>query len=207
MSTDKPIAIEAEPVIPYVQPDQAADCLKPIIEPYMQRMGFLPNALMIHMHRPEIAEIAWQLNNRVMRDPSSTLDVQLKRKCGALASALNGCRYCTAHSCHMLKRPKGADSEGWGFSDEDLIGLMNGSAAPANETEAACFEFVRVATKDPSNVPVALLERLKEHLSPPQIVELAFVVAFWKFYNTIHDSLHIPIEAALIDDGVYVDHA
>jgi alkylhydroperoxidase family enzyme len=58
--------------------------------------------------------------------------------------------------------------------------------------------FVGAASADPTAVSDALLQRLREHLSPEQIVELAAVVGFWKMYNTIHDSLHIPIESALL---------
>ena len=46
---------------------------------------------------------------------------------------------------------------------------------------------------------------LKKHLTPPQIIELACVVGFWKFYNTVHDSLHIPVESQLLQDTGYVD--
>jgi hypothetical protein len=35
------------------------------------------------------------------------------------------------------------------------------------------------------------LQRLKKHLTPAQIVELACVVGFWKIYNTMHDSVQI----------------
>ena len=71
--------------------------------------------------------------------------------------------------------------------------------------EAACFEYVRAASSDPSNVPMEVLQRLKKHLTPPQIVELACLVGFWKFYNTVHDSLHIPVEEHLLNDTRYVD--
>jgi hypothetical protein len=40
---------------------------------------------------------------------------------------------------------------------------------------------------------------------PPQIVELACVVGFWKFYNAVHDSLHIPLESHLLKDSGWVD--
>jgi hypothetical protein len=64
---------------------------------------------------------------------------------------------------------------------------------------------VRAASTDPTSVPVEILQRLKQHLTPPQIVELACVAGFWKFYNTVHDSLHIPVESQLLQDTGYVD--
>ena len=48
-------------------------------------------------------------------------------------------------------------------------------------------------------MPKAILDRLAETLTPPQAVELACVVGFWKMYNGIHESLGVPIEAALLD--------
>ncbi|SRR5579875_983208 len=209
MQTPPPkVTIEAEPFIPYVEESAYPENLKPVLEPYKRRMGFIPNALKLYMHRPEIAETLWTLNSRIMRDPSSTIDQQLKRKLAAVACAINGCAYCTAHSCAMLKRPRGMEGEeGWGLSEEELQSLIAGTYVPKNEFERICFDYVRAASADPTSVPEEILERLKRHLTPPQVIELACVVGFWKFYNTVHDSLHIPIESFLLRDTGYVDLA
>ena len=199
------IAIEAEPFIPYVPESQFDARLKPVVEPYKKRMGFLPNALKLYAHRPDIAEVLWSLNSKVMRDPSSTLDQLLKRKLAAVACATNGCAYCTAHSCAMLKKPRSADFEGWGISEEELQSIVAGTFQPKDEMERVCFDYVRAASEDPTSVPVELLQRMKQHLTPPQIVEVACVVGFWKFYNTVHDSLQIPVESQLLQDTGYVD--
>mgnify|MGYP000853332459 CR=1 FL=1 len=199
------VLVEAEPFIPYVKEENFAPNLKPVLEPYKKRMGFLPNALKLYAHRPEIAETLWKLNSNVMRDPSSTLDQFLKRKLAAVACATNGCAYCTAHSCSMLKKTRDSDFEGWGLSEEELQGLITGDYEPKDEFERACIDYVRAASEDAPNVPDEILQRLKQHLTPAQIVELACVVGFWKFYNTVHDSLHIPVESQLLQDTGYVD--
>ena len=200
MSTDGQTAmpLEASPFIPYADPASAPVYMQEALEKYEERMGFVPNALRFYLHRPEIASVLWDLNNKVMRDPSSTLDLQLKRRLGAYASRTNGCKYCTTHHCEILQSPSGFGAEGWDMDDEELARLLNGEPDPANAFEAACFEFVRQASADPTSVPDETLETLREHLSPEQIVELAAVVGFWKMYNTIHDALHIPIESRLL---------
>src|SRR5580698_7056102 len=101
------LKVEPEPFIPYVPAEEVVKQLGTTVEPYMKRMGFLPNALKLYAHRPEIAETLFRLNSNIMRDPSSTLDQFLKRKLAAVACKTNGCAYCTAHSCNMLMRPKG----------------------------------------------------------------------------------------------------
>ena len=61
----------------------------------------------------------------------------------------------------------------------------------------------RVGARDAWDAAVA--NHVMTAVTPPQIVELACVVGFWKFYNTVHDSLHIPIEKHLLGDTGYVD--
>ena len=206
IASPKPkVLVEADPFIPYVKEEDFDPRLKPVLDPYKKRMGFLPNALKLYAHRPEIAETLWRLNSNVMRDPSSTLDQLLKRKLAAVACAINGCAYCAAHSCSMLKKPKDNAFEGWGLSEQELQDIITGVYQPKSEMEKACFDYVRSASEDPTSVPDEILQRLKEQLTPPQIIELACVVGFWKFYNTVHDSLHIPVESQLLGDTGYVN--
>ncbi len=199
------VTSEGEPFIPYVPENDYPARLRPVLDPYMRRMGFLPNALKLYIHRPEIAETLWKLNDNVMRDPSSTLDRFLKRRLGAVASKVNGCTYCTSHHCAILHNSPESGAEGWGLGFDDLENLLAGDLEPRDEFERVCFDFVRAASEDPRNVPQPIYDRLVKLLTPPQIVELACVVAFWKFYNTVHDSLKVPLEAALHPYSGYVD--
>jgi uncharacterized peroxidase-related enzyme len=197
--------VEKAPFIPYVAEKDYPERLKPVLQPYMQRMGFIPNALKLYMHRPEIAETLWKLNSNIMRDPSSTLDQGLKRKLSAICSKENGCTYCAAHCCDMLKKPVSGESEGWGMSRDDVTSLVRGDLSPKDEFERVCIDFARASSTNPGAVPDEVFERLKKLLTPPQIIELSCVIGFWKMYNTIHDALRIPIEAHLEHDTDFVD--
>src|SRR6266478_7166878 len=162
------VLFETDPFIPYLREQDFDTRLKPVAEPYKKRMGFLPNALKLYAYRPEIAETLWKLNSNVMRDPSSTLDQLLKRKLAAVACATNGCAYCTAHSCAMLKKPKELGFEGWGISEEELQDIVTGSYVLKSEMERACFDYVRSASEDPTSVPDEILQRSEEHTSELQ---------------------------------------
>src|ERR1700752_406344 len=121
IATPKPkVLFEADPFIPYLREQDFDARLKPVVEPYKKRMGFLPNALKLYMHRPEIAETLWKLNSNIMRDPSSTLYQCLKRRLSAICSKTNGFTYCTAHSCGILKKPVDGTDEGWGMSRDEV---------------------------------------------------------------------------------------
>ena len=179
---------EETPFIPYADRDALPDQLKAPLEAYEARMGFMPNALKMYMHRPELLACLIQLNNTVMRDPSSHLDAGLKRRIAAICSFLNQSAYCVAHNTNTLMTDTEDESEGWDFKPEDIA-----------------IEYARAATIDHANVPRDLLDRLAACMTPPQVVELGCVVGFWKMYNSVHEALHIPVEAALLGNVAFLD--
>ena len=190
--------LESDPIIPYADPAGLPGALRSAIESYARRMGFLPNALKLYMHRPQILKCLIELNNTVMRDASGHLDDGLKRRVAAVCSALNHSPYCVAHNANTLKGDPDGDGEGWGWSGDDVRALLDPEFEPEDPVEGACFAFARAATRDPSDVPQAVVSRLTEALTPPQVIELACVVGFWRMYNSIHESLYVPIEDELL---------
>ena len=188
---------EKSPFIPYADRDALPESLKAPLADYERRMGFMPNALKLYMHRPEILALLIRLNNAVMRDPSSKLDAGLKRRISAICSFLNKSAYCVAHNANTLMTDTDGDGEGWDFSDDDVMKLLDPSYAPDDPAEKAAIRYARAATEDPTDVPRELLGELAERMTPPQVVELACVVGFWKMYNSIHEALDIPIETEL----------
>ena len=196
---------EEAPFIPYADRDALPEELKAPLEAYEQRMGFMPNALKLYMHRPELLACLIQLNNTVMRDPSSTLEAGLKRRIAAICSHLNKSAYCVAHNTNTLMTDEAGNGEGWDFTDDDVMTLLDPGYAPDDPAERVAIDYARAATLDHSNVPRGVLDALAEHMSPPQIVELACVVGFWKMYNSVHEALHIPVEEALQGNTAFLD--
>jgi alkylhydroperoxidase family enzyme len=173
------------------------------IDNVRERMGHVPNSYRYHLHRPEIAEVAMSLARVINHDGSSKLDKFLKRRIALVCSSVNGCAYCTSHQCAFLARPPVDGEEGWSLDEEQLRQIIAGIDSPKDEVERVCFDFARAASIDSSSVPEDVYSRLKRLLSPEQIVELGFVVAMWKFYNTLHDSLRFPVDPELAH---YADH-
>jgi uncharacterized peroxidase-related enzyme len=197
---------ESKPFIPYLDERAFSPEIQELLGPYKKRMGFFPNALRFHARRPDIAAAAWRLNNKIMRDPGSTLDQFLKRRLSTIASVVNRCRYSVAHTCSILGRSD-PNSESWGMTEAQIRALVDGTEQPRDEKERVCLDFVRAASADPTAVPQEIYARLTQLLTPEQIVELAYVVAFWKFYNTFNDCLQIPIESHLASNVKYMPGA
>lgn len=159
-------------------------------------IGVVPNAGRTYAHRPDIARLIHTMYTTIVLSPASELGVGLKNKLAVICSSINGCVYCTSHQCSQAQKPV-ADGGRWGLGDDEVLGLISGCGEGGDEVERLCFEFARTASTSPGSVPVELLERLKLVLNPAAIVELGCVVSMWKFYNTMHDSLHIPPEAMM----------
>ncbi len=188
---------ENAPFIPYADPGALGGELRAPLAAYEKRMGFMPNALKLYAHRPEILAALIRLNDAVMRDPSGHLEPALKRRIAAICSRLNDSAYCVAHNVNTLTGRSPGPGEGWDLSDREVDELLDPSYAPKDATERLAIAYARAATPDPGTVPETLLAELAERLTPPQIVELACVVGFWRMYNGIHEALHVPIESAL----------
>jgi uncharacterized peroxidase-related enzyme len=199
---------EAEPLIPYVDPEDFDPILKERSEKYSQRMGFLPNCNKLYAHRPAIAAPLWDLNSAIMRDESSTLPQGLKRRIATRLAKLNNSTYCVSHHCGIMQREDDENrlkDEGWGVGDEDVRSLLVDSGNGADDFEKACFDFADAMTLDPTTISDEIYDRIKQHLSPAQIVELSAVVGFWKLYNTIHSGLKVPLEEHLLEFSGWIN--
>ena len=197
MTTDERAGLESDPIVPYADPADLPAPLRSATESYRQRMGFLPNALKLYMYRPQILKCLIEINNTIMRDASGHLDEGLERRIAAVCSALNHSPCCVAHNANTLKSSVEGEGEGWGWSDAEVRALLDPGFEPDDPVEAACFAFARAATRDPSDVPQTVIARLTEALTPPQVIELACVVGFWRMYDSIHESLYVPVEDEL----------
>lgn len=189
--------VETPPPIPYVSDAALAGEFQERIQRAQELMGFVPNSIRTYLHRPEIADLVMTMAATIIKSPTSTLSRQLKSKLGVICSATNGCQYCTSHQCNIAQRPERIGPGAAALGDTELQALISGMDTGADDVERICFEFARAASRQPDAVERDLLERMKQVLTTPQIVELAAVVGFWKFFNTVHDSLHLPGEAAL----------
>jgi uncharacterized peroxidase-related enzyme len=188
---------EGQPTIPYANETTLDPALKEVMRQTREMLGVVPNAAKTYANRPEIAKAIHPFYSAIVLSESSCLDIKLKNKLGIICSSTNHCLYCTSHQCSLAQNSSAIDMTTSGLTDDELMGLISGIDEGKDETERLCFEFARVASRGPSDVSIELLDRMKAHLSTEQIVELGCVVAMWKFFNTMHDSLHIPSETGM----------
>jgi uncharacterized peroxidase-related enzyme len=160
--------------------------VRPHLDYYVSRMGFLPTTIHLYCHVPWIAEYLFNLNNAIMRDERSTLSEHFKYKLAIIASRDNECEYCTAHHAVTLQRR-------WGYDEAQVEGVLKMSQA-ADEKEQAAFDFVHQMSLDPASVTDELRARLASHYTPQEVMNIVLVAGFWKMYNAMHTAMAAPIE-------------
>jgi uncharacterized peroxidase-related enzyme len=194
---------ESEAFIPYPPIGERLEHIpinvRPEVHYYISRMAFLPNAIKLYLHNPWSAEHLIRFNNAVMRSEQGSLSEEFKYRLAFVASRDNECTYCTAHHAATLKRR-------FNYSEDDLSGLLS-LDQPTDAREEAAFEYVHQASLDPAGVTDDMRQRLAEHFTPEEVMEITLVMGFWKMYNTMHTALGVPLEDPVAHEAGWVNVA
>jgi hypothetical protein len=102
---------DAESFIPYPPIGDSLEYVpinvRPELNYYISRMGFLPHTIKLYIHNPWSAEHLFRLNNAIMRSEQGSLSEQFKYRLALVVSRDNECTYCTAHSHYDAQAPLG----------------------------------------------------------------------------------------------------
>lgn len=150
-----------------------------------ERLGFVPNSLLIMAHRPEIVRAFVPLAAAVMGP--GTVSPQLKQLVAYIASTAAGCRYCQAHTAATtahLDMPAEKLEAAWQFETADRF----------SAGEKAALRLARDASVVPNAVTAEHFDALRNHFGAPEIVELVAVISLFGWLNRWNDTLATPLE-------------
>lgn len=151
-----------------------------------QRMGFMPNSLLIMAHMPELVEGFNQLA-KPLYGPTAKLPGTLRGLIANISSRTAGCQYCVAHTASTAHRND--------VSDEKLAAIWEYETNPMfTEAERAAMRFAQAAAQIPNAVTEADFDELKKHFSTREIVEIVGLIAFFGFLNRWNDTFATPLE-------------
>ena len=104
-------------------------------------------------------------------------------------SKLNECHYCVAHH-KLLLMVEGVSAEG-------VERILDYREHPElDETDKLVVEYAIAVTNASQRIPDSLFERLRQHFSEAQLVELTLRIALCGFFNRFNDALEIDAESA-----------
>jgi uncharacterized peroxidase-related enzyme len=169
-------------------PPDAKPELGATLEKYHQYLGYVPNTVLIMLRRPKMVKALAELASAVWADPESEVDKGFKRLIAYLASRTHGCNYSMAHAAEAAHHA--------GIKDEKLAAVCNYRTSPLfTDAERVALDFAIAAASQPNAVTEEMFDRMREHWSEGQIVEIAGVVAHNGFLNRWNDTMAPALEA------------
>jgi alkylhydroperoxidase family enzyme len=155
-------------------------------ETFEEILGFVPNSLLTMQRKPAIVEGFDYLTQKVMQE-CDDVDPGFKRLAAHMASSAAGCQYCEAHSLiaadiHDVSQAK--IDELWEYNESDLY----------SEKERVGLDFALAAGSVPNEVDAELMDRVREHWTDDEIVELLAAISLYGFLNRWNDSMATDLE-------------
>ncbi len=155
---------------------------------FVDILGFVPNSLLTMQRRPKMVKGFGALTKAVM-DPEGPVDLGFLRLIAHFASRASGCQYCEAHSL-IAAGIHGIDEEKiaavWDYQTSDLY----------TEAERVALDYALAAGAVPNAVDDTLMERMREHWTDEQIVQILGAVSLYGFLNRWNDSMATELEDA-----------
>ncbi len=156
-------------------------------------LGVVPNSLLTMQRRPRIVAGFEALTEAIM-DSAGSVNPGLKRLAAHMANRAAGCQYCQAHSLVAAGIS--------GVSDEKIAAIWEFRTSPFfDDTERVVLEFALAAGAVPNAVTGDHMERLREHWTDDEIVEILAAICLYAFLNRWNDTLATDLEAAPRDLG------
>jgi uncharacterized peroxidase-related enzyme len=149
-------------------------------------LGFVPNSLLTMQRMPGMVKGFGELTKAVM-DPEGSVDLGLMRLIAHFASRAAGCQYCEAHSL--------VAAQIHGIEQEKLDDIWNyQTSALYPEAERVALDFALAAGAVPNDVDETLMQRMKEHWTEEQIVQILGAICLYGFLNRWNDSMATDLE-------------
>ena len=149
-------------------------------------LGFVPNSLLTMQRRPEMVKGFGVLTKAVM-SPDGEVGLGFKRLIAHFCSRAAGCQYCEAHSLVAAKIH--------GISQEKLDAIWEYQTSDHySDAERVALDYAMAAGSVPNDVTPELMERMKQHWTDNQIVEILGAVCLYGFLNRWNDSMATDLE-------------
>lgn len=168
-----------------ISAEQLPHDLRAIYESYAKDYGPFRNQVAIFAHVPAALRHLMPMLME-LRD-EHTIPRRYVELAIVVVSKLNECHYCVAHHKPMLAVE--------GLSSEAADNVLDYENHPdLDEVDKLVVEYAIQVTNQPQRIRDAMFERLRQHFSERQIVELTLRITLCGFFNRFNDALQIDEE-------------
>ncbi|MBI3939258.1 MAG: carboxymuconolactone decarboxylase family protein [Acidobacteria bacterium] len=154
-----------------------------IFDSMQSKLGRVPNIYRIMGHAPQILRLVVDFSKALMR---TKLDAQLRELAYIKTSLVNDCNYCAHHHKALGRRA--------GLTDEKIEALEDYRSSDLfSDLEKLVIRYAEDLTRDVRS-DRKVMEALRQHLSPQELVELNATVGLANFTNRFNESFGTELE-------------
>ncbi len=168
------------PYVKNISDEEVGGQAKELFAKMKEAKGKVPEWMRVMAHCDDTLMAFFGLFKTLMDDAPA--DPKLKWKLAYRVSELNKCVYCVSVSKGMLKS--------LGIPEEDLEDIEKGM----DEKELLALQFAWAMTKQAYNIPKEIKDKMKEHFSDAEIVEISSVVGLFNYINRFNDAMEVVME-------------
>jgi uncharacterized peroxidase-related enzyme len=170
--------------------NEVPEDVRPIYQRFAGEYGPFLNQVKVFAHRPPAVKhlmgLLLELADEALL-PKRYLEIAL-----VVVSKLNECTYCVAHHT-----PRLVDQ---GLAPETVARILDPDCPGLDDLDRLVRDYVVQVTDNPGRIRDAMFERLREHFTEAEIVELTLRTALCGFFNRFNDALQIGMEDGVIAD-------
>ena len=173
-----------------VEIDEVPEELRPTYERFARDYGPFLNQVKVFAHRPpalkHVMGLLLELGDEALLD-KRYLEIAL-----VVVSKLNECDYCVAHHTPRLVEQ--------GLPAKMVANILAPDCPGLDEVDRLVRDYAVEVTTASNRMRDGIFERLREHFSEAEIVELTLRTALCGFFNRFNDALQIGMEDGVIED-------
>ena len=158
--------------------------IRSIYKKFIENYGPFSNQAKVFAHRPIIFKYMMSMLMEMADKP--IIDKRYLEIAIVSVSAVNKCNYCVAHHAPNLI------SEG--FSNITVDNILETDCLGLEPLDILVRDYAVQITKDHNKVPDNQFEKLREHFSDEQMVELTFRITLCTFFNKFNDVMQLEME-------------
>ncbi len=170
--------------------NEVPEDVRPTYERFASEYGPFLNQVKVFAHRPpavkHVMGLLLELADEALL-PKRYLEIVL-----VAVSKLNECTYCVAHHS-----PRLVDQ---GLAPDTVANILEPDCPGLDEVDKLVRDYAVQVTTEPQRIRDAVFERLRQHFTEAEIVELTLRTTLCGFFNRFNDALQIGIEAGVIED-------
>lgn len=168
------------PLVTPLSKDQAGPEARELFGQLESALKMVPNIFATMGHAPEVLRHTLGLNEAIKHE----LPPKLRELAYLAASRINHCGYCEHYHQGFARKA--------GVSDDQIKNVLSLEGVGSTEPERLAVRFAQEWTRD-GRASAEVVEALKKHLTPPQLVTLAATVGLANWTNRFNETFAVQL--------------